>query len=417
MSSGKGFFESEEEYRSRISREADEQTIKETTGDRPVKGLFESDDSYVDRISKEANEAIIKDSTGDHPVKGLFESDDSYVDRVSREADEAVIRDSTGDRPVKGFFESDENYDTRIRQEANESILKEKSGERPVKGLFEGDHEYRSRIAHEAREDRAYGEKVTSSGGYNSYAGGGYSGGSGVGGRASGFKPAIIVVGLILLGIWLVGQAQKNAKEDQRRQAEIAANARAQVEAAEAARLYFDFSKWKLGEERKFTNTVPFKFCTRICSGGRSKGVNIRLIGIQKISHSEIRFYFTASAAPKQKYGPGSFPNKAQSDFLLFVYEDSYLQVTYTKKSLYGTPPYLMDANGTKFYAQNGIEGLGIERFNDLAFKAIIPFGRSSDFHFTFEIPTKITDALYFVSPGLNGHANEWSWRLYDYTK
>ena len=151
MSSEQGWFESDDDYRSRIAKEADEHTVEQSTGEKPSQGFFESDESYRDRVSKEANEHRINSSTGSEPSQGLFESDESYRDRIHREANERTIEDSTGEKPAQGWFESDEDYDIRVRKEANEHIIRSGSDESPKQGWFEGDHDYRSRIAHESR--------------------------------------------------------------------------------------------------------------------------------------------------------------------------------------------------------------------------------------------------------------------------
>ena len=199
-----GFFESDDDYRERTSREADERTIEDSTGSAPSKGWFESDDDYRDRISQEADERTVEDSTGSAPSKGWFESDDDYRDRISQEADERTVEDSTGSAPSKGWFESDDDYETRVRREANEHSIEDDSGSSPKQGWFEGDHDYRSRIAHEARElkarQRAESPPDSDSGFSSSYDGDfGYSS-SGSSGSSTGSGGAIIAL-LILAGI------------------------------------------------------------------------------------------------------------------------------------------------------------------------------------------------------------------------
>ncbi len=162
MGSGKRFFESDEAYRSRVDREANERTIENLTGSSPRKSFFESDDSYRDRISREANEHTVEKLSGSSPRKGFFESDDSYRDRISREANERTIGSSSGSAPSPGFFESKEDYEIRVRKEANEKIIERATGSAPRKRLFESDHDYRSRIALESREVRADSPASTS---------------------------------------------------------------------------------------------------------------------------------------------------------------------------------------------------------------------------------------------------------------
>jgi hypothetical protein len=154
---GRGIFESDEDYRSRISQEANERIVEESTGSTPSKGIFESDEDYRSRINEEACERIIEDSTGSTPSKGIFESDEDYHSRVSEEAHERIIEDSTGSTPSKGIFESDEDYHSRVSEEANERIIEDFTGSTPSKGVFEADGDYRRRIGLEAREQRAKG--------------------------------------------------------------------------------------------------------------------------------------------------------------------------------------------------------------------------------------------------------------------
>ncbi len=86
MSPTQGWFESDEDYRDRVAREADERTIEETTGSAPSQGWFESDEDYQCRVASQANECRIKETTGTAPSQGFFESDDDYRRRVAREA-------------------------------------------------------------------------------------------------------------------------------------------------------------------------------------------------------------------------------------------------------------------------------------------------------------------------------------------
>lgn len=162
MSPSQGFFECDDDYRARVAKEADESTIKHSTGSAPSQGFFESDDSYRDRITREANEHRIESSSGSAPSQGIFETDDGYRDRIEWEANESTITSSTGARPSQGFFESDESYVARVRKEANEQVVARGTRSSRAQGFFEGDHAYRSRIAHEAREVRADGQSMFS---------------------------------------------------------------------------------------------------------------------------------------------------------------------------------------------------------------------------------------------------------------
>lgn len=209
MSSGQGWFESDEDYRDRVAREADERTIENSTGDAPSQGWFESDESYRERISQEANEHRVEDSTGSAPSQGWFESDSDYRDRIAQEANERTIEASTGTAPKQGWFESDDDYDIRIRKEANEHIIEDDSGSAPKQGWFEGDHDYRSRIAHEARESRARDRSGSTSDGGSSSASdndsdsGSYSGGGstyGAGTESGSGAGVLVFFGLLVVG-------------------------------------------------------------------------------------------------------------------------------------------------------------------------------------------------------------------------
>ena len=199
MSPKHGWFESDEDYRSRVAREADEHTIKDSTGSAPSQGWFENDDGYRERIAREANERTIKDSTGSAPSQGWFENDDGYRERIAREANERTIKDSTGSVPSQGWFESAENYDTRIRKEANEHIVTGGTGSSPKQSLFEGYHEYRSRIAHEAREVRARERSNSSSGSNSGSSTSPFQGSSSSVPLISGVVGSIVVLGIVVL--------------------------------------------------------------------------------------------------------------------------------------------------------------------------------------------------------------------------
>jgi hypothetical protein len=150
-----GFFESNDDYRERISREADERTIENNTGDAPKQGFFEGDGNYRGRISEEADESIIEEVTDDAPKQGFFEGDNNYRDRISLEADESTIEDATGDAPKQGFFENNDDYRERVSVEADESIIEKATGDAPSQGFFESDDSYQERISEEANEHRA----------------------------------------------------------------------------------------------------------------------------------------------------------------------------------------------------------------------------------------------------------------------
>lgn len=150
--STQGWFESDSDYRDRISREADEHTIESIDGTKPSQGIFESDNDYRDRISLEADELRTEDNTGDRPSQGWFESDDDYSERAEQEANESTIEANTGSAPSQGWFESDDDYRERIDLEANEAVIEESTGSAPSQGWFESDDDYAERIDQEATE-------------------------------------------------------------------------------------------------------------------------------------------------------------------------------------------------------------------------------------------------------------------------
>ena len=152
-----GIFESDDNYHARVTREADEQTIKEVSGSAPSQGFLESDTAYKDRISTEANERRVEASSGSSPSQGVFESDTTYRSRVAKEANEHEIERATGSSPSQGWFETEQSYETRVRKEANEQTIARTTGQPARQGWFEGDHAYRSRLATEARELRIGG--------------------------------------------------------------------------------------------------------------------------------------------------------------------------------------------------------------------------------------------------------------------
>jgi hypothetical protein len=155
MSSKQGFFESDSDYRDRISREADERTIENISGEEPRQHFLEHDRAYERRIEKEADEHTVEDSTGDAPRQKFLESDSDYQERVSQEADERTVEDNTGDAPRQRFFEGDDDYRDRVEQESNESVIEKATGDAPRQGFFESDDSYSDRISQEADEARA----------------------------------------------------------------------------------------------------------------------------------------------------------------------------------------------------------------------------------------------------------------------
>jgi len=152
---GQRFFESDDDYRVRMTQEANERIIEQSGGEAPTQRFFESEDDYRSRISLEASERIIEDSDGTAPSQRFFESVDDYRSRISLEANERIIEDSSGSAPSQGFFENDADYRSRLRQEAHERVIEDATGAAPSQRWFEGQGEYRQRTILEAREARA----------------------------------------------------------------------------------------------------------------------------------------------------------------------------------------------------------------------------------------------------------------------
>ena len=156
---GQGFFEGDDAYQQRMSKEANEQRIEEATGGKPSQGFFESDDAYRSRITDEAHKSTIESLTGENPAQGLFESDSAYRYRIAQEAHKAILIDSTDEKLSQGLFESDDEYSHRLRHKANEANVRSATGNAPKQGLFESDKDYRGRVSLEAREQAAKGRK------------------------------------------------------------------------------------------------------------------------------------------------------------------------------------------------------------------------------------------------------------------
>jgi hypothetical protein len=154
-----GWLESDDEYSHRITQEANESIIENSSGEAPSQGWIESDDDYRSRITQEANESIIENSSGEAPSQGWIESDDDYRSRVSQKANEHIIEDSSGEAPLQGWIESDDDYRSRLRQEAHERVIEDSTGSEPSPGWLEGPGEYRRRMTLEAREITADGAR------------------------------------------------------------------------------------------------------------------------------------------------------------------------------------------------------------------------------------------------------------------
>lgn len=152
---GQGFLESDDDYQKRVSREAYEQRLEDSTGHKPKQGFLESDESYHSRIADEANSATLKDLKGLEPSQGWFERNSDYRERIAAEANEAIIEKVDGSGPKQGFWEGDEKYHHRLRHEANVATIADRIGDVPKQGFFESEHSYRGRVSLKARESSA----------------------------------------------------------------------------------------------------------------------------------------------------------------------------------------------------------------------------------------------------------------------
>jgi hypothetical protein len=152
MSKKQYFFESDEAYRERISKEANESIVEKATGSVPRQGFFEGNEAYRNRISQEANEQTIAKHTGSAPTQCLTESDDDYRHRSEIEANEHVIENSTGSAPSQHLCESDQSYADRVSIESNERTIEDSTGKAPTQSWFESNDDYRDRLKEKADE-------------------------------------------------------------------------------------------------------------------------------------------------------------------------------------------------------------------------------------------------------------------------
>lgn len=117
---------------------------------------FEDDDTYANRLKKEADEATILNS-GRRVSQGHDESDSDYRSRLSDEAETAsyheTIRDHGGSPGRKGLFESREEYRDRMEREATDQILASKEGYHDSRRLLDTDREYQDRRRTDADHD------------------------------------------------------------------------------------------------------------------------------------------------------------------------------------------------------------------------------------------------------------------------
>ena len=211
---GQGWFESDDDYQQRMSREANEATVERLSGSAPRQGFFESDEDYASRITDEANSAVIEHYSGDSPRQGWLESDSDYRHRIAEEAHESTIESLSGSAPRQGWLEDSDDYRHRIRHEANAALL-EGLGEAARQGWFESDSDFRSRVSLAARELRAEQGWSSDERSLGEGSGGGsysspYSGTAGSGGYSSGSSSSdgssgiwLLVLGLLAIPIVL----------------------------------------------------------------------------------------------------------------------------------------------------------------------------------------------------------------------
>lgn len=164
-----------------------------------------------------------------------------------------------------------------------------------------------------------------------------------------------------------------------------------------------DFTKWNEGKKLEY-KTEYFSFCNRNCVLFNQNSLEIKLIRLVKENKEELRVYFSVNVGKKKKNDVNLKRNN-----LLFVKKTAY---TYGK-NVYGEAIYLIDGDGVKYIAKNGIEGIENKKFNKSAIAAILPFEKISMFYVSFQIPRKVTSSLKIVFPSLHGHQSEWWWYLY----
>lgn len=158
-----------------------------------------------------------------------------------------------------------------------------------------------------------------------------------------------------------------------------------------------DFKSWPVGQ------TMPFN-----SRWNRSySDLDVKLVKIEKVEIDKISLIFEASVGPKQYFGKFDYRNSPENPRFLFVYNDSYIHIGSTK-SLYAEGMHLIDGNGKKYKALNGIEGVKVEPYNSNAFRAILPWSSTTKFTISFPVPDGNLTSLKFVSPYLSGHQDEW---------
>jgi len=204
----------------------------------------------------------------------------------------------------------------------------------------------------------------------------------------------------------------------------------AQQRAREEFLTQFSFSDWPAGNIVNFPDSLPFNFCTRMCPSA-SNGVNIRLTSIAKATTEVITLEFEASVGPLLHKEFRISPRTDTNDYLLFAYQDLYLPIPGNKFGLYAEEIHLLDGNGNKYKALNGIEGLAISdrvdhkrsnalreslygRTSGITARALLPFNTESKFSVSFPIPNPTPSSLSFVLPSYYGQQNYWLLEIYN---
>jgi hypothetical protein len=238
--------------------------------------------------------------------------------------------------------------------------------------------------------------------------GSGYSASSGSSGGT--ILPLIALICIVAIS-WPV-LTQLLAPSQQRPEPTIQDNGALEKGRLDALKKY-NFDAWPVGKTLTFENRA-FSFCTRQCNS--SGGVLIRLASIERSSIENIELTFEVDTPPKNAKKPGGFANRSASEYLLFVFEDSFSELGFgrnAKKFPYGEALHLLDGKGNRVTAIDGIEGLRLSEFNSKATRALLPYGQVSEFWVTFPLPASGTQSLKFVSPSLHGHQNGWTWTIY----
>ncbi|WP_209428292.1 peptidoglycan-binding protein, partial [Pararhodobacter sp. SW119] len=205
---------------------------------------------------------------------------------------------------------------------------------------------------------------------------------------------------------------------------EIAQEQRRRDEARRQARLAlleaYDFRSWSTGQVAELVNIPSASLCTRACTGGAAGPATIRLVSIEKTSDTTISFNFTIATTERNEYLPGRLPNRATSDYILFVKNDSYSVLGYGDRVIrrpYAEAIHLVDEKENRYRSMSGIEGLRFSSFNQHAFRANLPFNSVSEFYVSFPIPEVDSESLSFVFPGLHGHQAPWQLTIFDTTR